>query len=54
MRKLSYILIILIISFSGCEDYDTSDMLDKEEVNDIYFDQIFQNPQYAYWFLTTL
>lgn len=53
MRKLKYILLFLTLAIIGCEK-DSLNLLDKEEVNDIYFEQVFTNPQYAFWFLSSI
>lgn len=53
MRKYSLIIFFLTLTIISCER-DATNLLDKEEVNDIYFDQVFTNAQYSFWFLTTL
>ena len=51
MKILNYITIIFLgILFFGCQE-DATSLLDKEETNDIYEDQVFTDPQYATWFL---
>ncbi len=51
MKILNYIAIVILgVFFWGCQE-DATSLLDKEETNDIYEDQVFTNPQYASWFL---
>ena len=51
MKILNYMVIVLLgILFFGCQE-DATNLLDKEETNDIYEDQVFTNSQNAIWFL---
>ena len=51
MKRIYNILIILFAVFmAGCHE-DGSDLLDKQETNDIYEGMVFTEPQYAVWFL---
>ncbi len=51
MKQINQLLMILfVLLLAGCHE-DGSNLLDKEETNDIYADMVFTNPQYAVWFL---
>ncbi len=51
MKRIYQLLIILFAVFmAGCHE-DGSDLLDKQETNDIYEGMVFTEPQYAVWFL---
>ncbi len=51
MKRINQILIILFATIlAGCHE-DGSDLLDKQETNDIYEEMVFTEPQYAVWFL---
>ena len=54
MKKINQFIIILFVAFfAGCNK-DTNSLLDKAQVNDIYEDMVFSNPQYAVWYLNSL
>ena len=54
MKKIYQLLIILLAAFSAGCSKDGSNLLDKAQVNDIYEDMVFSNPQYAVWYLNSL
>lgn len=54
MKKIYHLLLsIIVLFFMGCHE-DGSNLLDKEETNDIYEEMVFTNPQYAVWFLNSI
>jgi starch-binding outer membrane protein, SusD/RagB family len=54
MKKINQLLIILLAAFSAGCTKDGSDLLDKAQVNDIYEDMVFSDPQYAVWYLNSI
>lgn len=54
MKKLYQIIITLgLLFFSACHE-DGSNLLDKEETNDIYEEMVFTEPRYAVWYLNSI
>jgi starch-binding outer membrane protein, SusD/RagB family len=54
MKNNFKILIILFAAFmAGCHE-DGSNLLDKQETNDIYEDMVFTDPQNAVWYLNAI
>lgn len=54
MKKINQLLIILFAAFfAGCDE-DGSNLLDKEQTNDIYEGMVFTEPQYAVWYLNSI
>ncbi|HLP73694.1 MAG TPA: RagB/SusD family nutrient uptake outer membrane protein [Bacteroidales bacterium] len=52
-KILKYLLMVITAFLLGCHE-DGSDLLDKEETNDIYEGMVFTDPQYAVYFLNGL
>jgi hypothetical protein len=54
MKKIYQSLIILFVAIiAGCHE-DGSNLLDKEQTNDIYEEMVFTEPQYAVWYLNSI
>lgn len=54
MKKIFQLLLICLAAFfTGCHE-DGSNLLDKEETNDIYESQVFSEPQYAVYYLNSI
>lgn len=54
MKKIKQLIIILVAAFfAGCDD-DASNLLDKAQVNDIYEEMVFSEPQYSVWYLNSM
>ncbi|MEX0685107.1 MAG: RagB/SusD family nutrient uptake outer membrane protein [Balneolales bacterium] len=54
MKRLKYILICsLLVTLGGCLQ-DADNLLDKEDLDDIYHEDVFNNAEHANWFLTSL
>ena len=49
-RKYHLVFILFAMFMAGCHE-DGSDLLDKQETNDIYEGMVFTEPQYAVWYL---
>jgi hypothetical protein len=54
MKKINQLLIILFAAFFMSCTKDGSTLLDKAQVNDIYEEMVFSNPQYAVWYLNSI
>jgi hypothetical protein len=54
MKKINLFLIsLVVVLFLGCNE-DSTGLLDKAQVNDIYENMVFTEPQYAVWYLNSL
>ncbi len=54
MKKINKIIVVLLaLLFAGCHE-DGSNLLDKQQTNDIYEEMVFTEPQYAVWYLNAI
>lgn len=54
MNKLKNLIIcLLMVSLGGCLT-DADNLLDREDLDDIYYEDVFNNAENANWFLTSL